>query len=138
MGTDCSDIEKIFKRIENDRIFLKMDIEGSEYDVIEDVLTQHKRITGMVIEFHNINSMYDEWLEIIKKIMKNFNLIHIHANNFGKIGDKKIPDVFEITFENKSYNKSMEKDSNHTYPIKKIDSPNNPKINDYELTFIIK
>jgi len=49
---------------------------------------------------------------------------------------KKIPNFLEITFENKKISRLPTKPSNHTYPIKGVDQPNNPKKPDFSFTFI--
>lgn len=130
-----SSIDKIFERINNDNIFLKMDIEGSEYRIIENILGFSERIVGMSIEFHDVDILYDVWLHLLNKIKDNFNIVHIHANNFSDIGTKKIPNVWELTFENKKFSNS-EKLSTYSYPIKDIDMPCNSNKDDLSFTFI--
>jgi len=78
-------------------IFLKIDIEGSEYRILDSIISNHQKLSGLVIEFHDcdINLSKIEWF------IKNFNLklVHIHANNHGLYDlDKKIPLVLELTF----------------------------------------
>ena len=129
-----STINKIFERIDDDNIFLKMDIEGSEYRVIEKILNYDEKIVGMAIEFHEVDILYDTWLDLINKIKDKFNIVHIHANNFSEIGTKKIPNAWEITFENKKFFNSITKPSNYSYPIKGIDMPNDPNESDFSFT----
>ena len=131
-----SSIDKILERVDEKNVFLKMDIEGSEYRVINKILENYQKIVGMVIEFHDIDILYDIWLDILENIKDKFNIVHIHGNNFGDIGPQKIPNVLEITFENKEITGTTTKPSNRTYPIKGIDQPNNPKENDFSFTFI--
>ena len=78
-------------------IFLKIDIEGSEYRVLDSIISNHHKLSGLVIEFHDcdINLSKIEWF------IKNFNLklVHIHANNHGLFDlEKKIPLALELTF----------------------------------------
>jgi hypothetical protein len=130
-----SSIDKIFERIDSDNVFLKMDIEGSEYRVIDNILNYSDRIVGMSIEFHDVDILYDVLLNLLNKIKDNFNIVHIHANNFSDIGIKKIPIVWEITFENKKFSNSEEL-SSYSYPIKGIDMPCNPNSDDISFTFV--
>jgi len=132
---NSSSFEKILERIDDENIFLKMDIELSEYRVINKILENHQKIVGMVIEFHAIDILYDVFFNIMENIKEKFNIIHIHGNNFGDIGPRKIPNTLEITFENKEIAGTTTKPSNHTYPIKGIDQPNNPKESDFTFTF---
>jgi len=78
-------------------IFLKIDIEGSEYRVLESIISNHHKLSGLVIEFHDcdINLSKIEWF------LKNFNLklVHIHANNHGLVDlERKMPLALELTF----------------------------------------
>jgi len=78
-------------------IFLKIDIEGSEYRILDSIISNQQKISGLVIEFHDC----DINLSKIECFIKNFNLklVHIHANNHGLVDlDKKMPLVLELTF----------------------------------------
>ena len=129
-------IDKILERVDEENIFLKMDIEGSEYLVINKILENYQKIVGMAIEFHHIDILSETWLDVIEKIKDKFNIVHIHGNNFADIGPQKIPSILEITFENKTIMGTTTKLSNHTYPIQGIDNPNNSKKDDFSFTFI--
>lgn len=128
-------IDDIFKKIPSDKIFLKMDIEGSEYRVIEKLLENQKRLVGMTVEFHDVDILYPVWMDIIGKIKKYFHIVHIHANNIGDIGTNNLPLVWEITFEKKTFTKNPAS-SQYSYPVEGADSPNDPKKTDYSFSFI--
>ncbi len=96
---------------------LQMDIEGGEYSVILD--TDHcilKKFRILIIEFHNLeNLFYDIGFDLIditfKKLLKHYEIVHIHPNNFAKPvrhGNYLIPPLMEFTFLRKdriSYSK---------------------------------
>lgn len=121
-------IEEIFKKTKSNKIFLKIDIEGSEYRILESILKNQNRISGLIIEFHEA----DLNIDLIKKFISttNLNLVHIHGNNTGLIikGDQ-FPTSLEITL------------SKYSTPSKKftsphpLDKPNDPKIKDISLIF---
>ena len=76
---------------------LKIDIEGSEYRILDGIIANHKKLSGLVIEFHDC----DINLSKIERFIENFDLklVHIHANNHGLVDlDKKIPLALELTF----------------------------------------
>ena len=90
-------LSSVLKDLEYEAIFLKIDIEGSEYRILDSIISNHNKLSGLVIEFHDcdINLSKIEWF------IKNFNLklVHIHANNHGLFDvDKKIPLALELTF----------------------------------------
>jgi hypothetical protein len=99
-------------------IFLKIDIEGSEYRILSDILRLQNNFSGIVIEFHDI----DIHQEIIEKFISeiDLDLVHIHSNNFGGIDKKGDPLVIELTFSKFSNN-----NSNNIELPNKLDAPNN-------------
>ena len=116
-------------------IFLKMDIEGSEYRVIDHILTYADRIIGMVVEFHDINILEEKFFEAVRKISAEYNIIHIHGNNYGGLGPSGMPNVLEMTFESKSLCVTSPAASRYQYPIPELDNPNNQSMADLILTF---
>lgn len=76
--------------------FLKIDIEGSEYVILDDLIKFSKSISGIVIEFHDVHINLDIILRFIKEI--DLDLCHIHANNWGGVDSNNIPKVLELTF----------------------------------------
>lgn len=114
----------VFSRIESQKIFLKIDIEGSEYKIISDVLLYSDRITGMVIEFHEIDFFQDKFKLAINQISKYFDIIHVHGNNYSYQSQQDgVSNVIELTFSKKA-NHTQQVSSLKT-PIPGLDSPNN-------------
>ena len=123
-----------FKEIfnsENKNIFLKIDIEGNEYKILDDIIKFQKRFTGITIEFHSCDLMMDA----IKFFLKNLkmDLIHLHVNNFSEITKKKIPTVIEMTFSKRKFNFKRRKKIK--YPIKGLDQPNDKRSSDKKINF---
>lgn len=88
-------------------LILQMDIEGAEYTVIlnasYDLL---KRFRIIIIEFHYLTDLLAPRsltmiAEVFKKLLVNFDILHIHPNNccgHVKYRNFDIPDVMEFTF----------------------------------------
>lgn len=132
--TDCV---KIFSRIPaSDEVFIKMDIEGWEYRTVHGLMSYYDRITGLVVEFHHVNTMLNTIDKHINDLKECFNIVHVHVNNHGGIDDKGTPHVIEVTFENKNLFPGPDTESGLEYPIKNLDSPNNKDKADYKLEFI--
>ncbi len=121
-------------------IFLKMDIEGSEYNWLintsEDDLLSFKQIA---IEFHGINdnswgATYDQKIQSLKKLCNTHYLIHIHGNNHS--GQKNgVPDVVEATFIRKDSFNIKPQLNKINLPINNLDFPCYLMKNDYNLSF---
>ena len=122
------DLKNIFIFIKKDNIFLKIDIEGSEYRILEEIIENQSRIIGLVIEFHDFDYHKNIIYDFCKKL--NLSLIHIHPNNFSPKDKNGDPLVIELTFERNP----RIVDDNLVLPHE-LDMKNNPLESDIELTF---
>jgi len=115
----------------HDIIFLKCDIEGAEYGILDDIIRQADRLTGLVIEFHDMWSHMNEITNFIGKLP--LRLIHFHANTWGYIeaGKQKIPSVIELTF---TASKNVSYDVRLVIPHE-LDMPNNPNAQELAIIF---
>ena len=112
----------------NKKIFIKIDIEGSEYRILDDIIKFEDHIKGIVIEFHQVDLNIERINDFIKKT--NLKLIHIHPNNFANYGLNNIPTSLEISFS-----KEPEKISDNLEFPHPLDQKNNPNISDINLEF---
>jgi Methyltransferase FkbM domain len=122
-------------------IFLKMDIEGSEYHWLHSISEEQlKKFKQIVIEFHGITnngwgSTYASKLSCLEKLSKTHYIIHAHGNNHGPVVNK-IPDVIELTYVNKSYFTEVPKLNTNPLPIPNLDFANNGRFDrDIDLNF---
>lgn len=83
------------------RVFLKIDIEGAEYDVLDAALTRSERLTGIAAEYHDVGTE-PRCFSQIERLQENFNISHLHVNNAGGVDENSIPRLLEATFINKS------------------------------------
>lgn len=110
LGSFCSS-----KLRENDNSILQMDIEGDEYlNILSTNNETLNRFKIIIIEFHYLErvankSLFNLYNETINKLLKYFDICHIHANNWGRnfsvTSKLKIPQVLEVTFLNKKLSK---------------------------------
>ena len=124
-------INEIYKRY-NDTI-LKVDIEGDEYKIFKDILNNSNKINLLIIEFHLVNKNLKKIISFLKN--SKFKLIHIHANNYGKINSNNIPDALELTFINNKKFKISNKKTKFTFPIEGLDFANLKRREDIKLNF---
>jgi hypothetical protein len=122
-----------------DDLILQMDIEGAEYEIIlnteSDILSRFRII---VIEFHFLDLIsnifaYELVNNTFNKILKNFEVVHIHPNNsekMVKIRGIEIPPFLEVTFLRNDYVKS--RDKIQTLP-NSMDRPNKANNADYSI-----
>jgi FkbM family methyltransferase len=104
--------------------FLKIDIEGSEYRILDDLVKFSNNIEGIVIEFHQADLHLERIINFIKNI--NLQLCHVHANNFQNCDKFGVPTTLELTFSKNPSKLNGEFISPHLLDQK--NNPNNEEI----------
>ncbi|AVP87425.1 hypothetical protein phytr_4760 [Candidatus Phycorickettsia trachydisci] len=120
-------------QIKDKKIFIKMDIEGGEYEVFDEILEYKNNITGIALELHLDLSKTGllKALKLLRDLRQNFVLLHVHGNNYcpGYLIDANslgpIPTVLELTYINKSLVTNYHIAANQSHPTL-IDAPNDP------------
>ena len=125
-------ISKILQ--DQDNVILKVDIEGDEYKILNEIISNSKKINSLIIEFHNIHQHMDSIREFIdnSEILK---LIHIHGNNFAGKNSDGDPNVLELTFININKIKLELIKTKKSYPLKNLDYKNTHRKDDFILKF---
>ncbi len=96
---------------------------------MDDIIEYRDRISGIAIEFHDVDCHLDKIVKFIKNI--NLTLVHIHANNYSEYNYDNIPTALELSFAKSP--KML--DRNLSLPHL-FDQKNNPDSPDLELSFI--
>ena len=89
-------LRTVMSEIQSRPVFLKIDIEGSEYEVLDDLIAHSDQCCGLAIEFHDMHLHRDEILSFLGEYP--LTLVHIHGNNCGKVDSSGDPCVCEFTF----------------------------------------
>ncbi|MEM7046830.1 MAG: hypothetical protein AAF442_04180 [Pseudomonadota bacterium] len=92
--TNLDEIFDLFHQ--NAKLFLSVDIESAEYDILATLINRADNLTGLVIEFHGC----DQYRKDIEQFIEHFNLtlVHIHANNYGGVDENGDPRLLELSF----------------------------------------
>lgn len=118
-------------RMNRDRVFLKMDIEGGEWQLTDSILAQAQHITGMVIEFHNTDNLRSLLCDTIHRYQDRFHVIHIHPNTSCSYAQDNFPTVVEFSFLNRdSWSGTEVRLECH---VPDLDQPNVPDTEDVAL-----
>ena len=122
------DLNSIMERISSDKVFLKIDIEGSEYRILDTIKKYEKRFTGIVIEFHDCDIHINKLISFVNDL--NMKLVHIHANTHSEIiSETGLPCTLELTLS-----KGAECLPHCDLPHK-LDMPNNKNHEEIRLKF---
>ena len=124
--SDSVTMRDVFSEAGHGEVFLKLDIDGSEYRLLSDILEFQDRIDAMVIEFHDIDIMADQFDDAIAQIRQNFYVVHVHGNNSGGVSPSGFPNILEVTFQNKRLFDGEPVSSRRSYPIHGLDARNDP------------
>lgn len=118
-------------------VFIKMDIEQSEFRVLPDLLRFEQYINGMVVEFHDLDILWANFSEVMNELRAHFEITHMHGNNYeGLIPNSRTPKCLEVTFLKKSLiREERPAREDVTYPIPALDRPNDRSVEDYPLVF---
>lgn len=109
-----------------ENLIIKIDIEGSEYRVLDCLIKNQNLIECLIIEFHDVDLHLNKIINFINSF--NLELTHVHANNFGLADKYNNPTVLEMTFEK---NPILENNNKVAIP-KKLDRSNNPYKKDFK------
>jgi hypothetical protein len=115
-------------------IFLKADIEGYEYEIVQDVVSNASRFCGLAFEVHLIHSKRKEFEGFMDCLQQEFYVYHIHANNYGSIQKMdSFPDAIEISCIRKDMvDHPVFYEGLSHLPIENLDYPNNPSAPDFK------
>lgn len=123
------DLDKILTELKDkDNIFLKIDIEGFEYRIIDEIIKNQKKLIGIIVEFHDIDYHKDLVINFINSL--DLKLIHTHPNNASVTDKNGDPTILEMTFER---NEIILSDEN-TLPHQ-LDMVNDPEKEEFTLKF---
>lgn len=116
--------------LENRDIIVKVDIEGSEWDLFSSINIDNLCIISQaVIEFHSLEEIGNDEFFVrarcaLEKLRDRFFPVHVHGNNYVQsknIGGRIIPPVLEVTYIRKDLIKT--RPCTRIFPTD-IDQPN--------------
>ena len=138
-------LDECINRIsDKEEVILKIDIEGSEWDVFSSVSLENlSRCKQIIVELHNIHFFRnDEFFETMLLALDKLNCLHtlvnIHANNwsaFDIIAGIPVPNVLEVTYIRSDILRENMLCASRTN-FNHMNKRNNPVQPDIELSFI--
>lgn len=108
-------------------LFLKMDVEGDEFQVVPDICHHAYRFTGLVIEWHDIGMRWDEFEAAMSELLAEFAVTHVHGNNHRPlVPGSTVPSVLEISMVSRRLLPDCIEYHQCDYPLEHLDFPNDP------------
>ena len=135
-SADCLSLNQIIKDhfFNEECLFLKIDIEGFEYEILDDIINHKNKIQGIVIEFHEVTKNLNKIKDFIEKLNPELYLVHLHGNNYSIKDKDQFPQAIELTFSKNKLH-SIDKKNNKVYPLANLDYPNSKRSPDIKITF---
>lgn len=133
----ATSIDRVLSRVDdNSKVLLKVDIEGDEYGVLDDFLSnpRSKDIIGIFVEFHDLDSRWNEFVDLQLRLLRDYHLVHVHANNINKMTTNRgIPRVLEMSYLRRGIDTPS--GVRVHLPLAGLDYPNDREREDYEFVF---
>ena len=128
--------------IKSENLIFQIDVEGYEYEIINCIEEKKlDQIKILIIEFHDLEYsgnriIYQMIDSAMKKILKKFDVAHIHPNNWKEptlINGLKFPSNLEVTFLNKLFVKTKSSIQNlpHKLDFKNLSDKSDIKLETY-------
>lgn len=150
---DCNNFLQHYKELNlNGRVLFKADVEGheAEYLLNTDISELNKITTGLIFEFHYLESpeRRADLFKAMEKLNEFYYLCHAHGNNYSfnfvydeeipntnKVKQYYIPNVIELAYVNKDLVK-FEKRDKSVYPNNFLDRKNDLSRDECDLGFL--
>jgi hypothetical protein len=113
---------------------LKVDIEGSEWEILNLIALNKDRFEFVLIEIHDFDRHVELLRDFLRDLSGQFVLAHLHANNFETLGSNGFPRVFEITLLRRSVTTNPV-GYRSELPISGLDVPNAKHRPDFLIVF---
>ena len=127
-----SSLADAWQRLNRDQVFLKMDIEGGEWQMTNAIMAHADHITGMVIEFHNTHRLRELLIATLQTYLQKFHIVHIHPNtSVGYTDNDNFPIVIEYSFLNRQLWTGTQQRWDAWLPA--LDQPNLPDTQDWRM-----
>lgn len=123
----------ILNDFKDDFKLLKIDIEGSEWEIFPKIEDMFENVVCLIIEFHNVSENLTHLKEIVKKLEQTHSLAHLHVNNFSPPITKGVPDFIEITYVQKKYQQNDV--MRNKLPLMNLDKKTMPNLEDFSIEF---
>lgn len=118
-----------------DNVLMKIDIEGAEYAILDQIIDNRMRFCGIVMELHDIDTNYPAIDAFLAATNPDFELVHFHASNRMRGRPADFSKVVEISLINRLLLKDGGALEARVLPIADLNAKNVPDAPDILVNF---
>jgi hypothetical protein len=115
-------------------VIVKMDVEGAEYSILGALLPFTAAIVGIIIEFHDIDERYEDFISLTKGLQQHYDVSHVHVNNCSAITSTGLPKALEMTLVRRDLVPDRRFWDGMRYALP-VDAPNDPDRPEIRIVF---
>lgn len=132
----CTDLHQALQRIGDARnLLLKMDIEGAECGILDQIVEHAARIACLVCELHDLDAQAPQFLLFARGLSASHTVVHLHGNNADDLcSDGRTPRTIEVTLVRRDLIEATAPSHAGPLPRPGLDFPCSPLRADYQLS----
>ena len=111
-----------------------MDIEGSEYEILDQLASANSSFSGIAVELHSFDEAHLEYADLFSDLHRYFKVAHVHVNNSGPLDSRGCPTVVEVSYIHNRLVASQAQ-APAWQADNKLDQPNCLKLPDFQVHF---
>lgn len=134
-GAQSESLDTVLRAVSEADVFLKIDIEGSEYRILGQIVANLSRLSGVVIEFHDVDLMRGRITKFLQDVQRELILCHLHANNCAGTDEHGDPLAVEVSLVSRKLVLAGECADFVKLPVASLDWPNDARRAEIALTF---
>jgi hypothetical protein len=127
-STPLSQVIETYAGDRRKHVFIKCDIEGCEYRLLDDLVDYAEIVEGLAIEFHDVDHNLQKIIDFAGRFP--LDICHCHVNNALGVAANGLPYLLELTFTRRTGRQR----GPATLPCP-LDQPNNPRQEDISIAF---
>lgn len=114
---------------------VKLDVEGTEYELLDTLVDQLPGIELLLIEFHGVEEYAATIEPFLKAIRTTHYVQHVHGNNYDRVNRFGFLNSIELTIARKDASFTNATGKPPAYPIDGLDFPNDRRKPDFGFSF---
>ena len=88
--------------LQREKSIVKIDIEGDEYDMLDEIILYKKNMNILIIEFHDVSKNIEAIQKFNNFLKENLHITYVNANNYSNV-ENNLPSYLEVVWTNNRF-----------------------------------